>query len=87
MLASTHFRSLMALGALIPLLSAAVGAEPLTSIPNPRTRDGTWVTDTPGILRTDTIASLNSTIDEFERLQSGWGNRRSRTDTLTGSSK
>jgi uncharacterized protein len=59
--------SLVALGALIPLLSAAVGAEPLTSIPNPRTRDGTWVTDMPGTLRADTIAQLNSTIGEFER--------------------
>jgi uncharacterized protein len=44
-----------------------VGAEPLTSIPNPRTRDGTWVTDMPGMLRADTIARLNSTIGEFER--------------------
>src|SRR5688500_12045905 len=58
--------SLIAL-ALIPLLIAAVGAEPLTSIPNPRTRDGTWVTDMPGMLRADTIARLNSTIGDFER--------------------
>jgi uncharacterized protein len=64
---SVRCRSLMALGALIPLLTAAVGAEPLTSIPNPRTRDGTWVTDMPGTLRADTIARLNSTIGEFER--------------------
>lgn len=60
-------RSLIALGALILLLSAAAGAEPLTSIPNPRTRDGTWVTDMSGTLRADTIARLNSTIGEFER--------------------
>jgi uncharacterized protein len=60
-------RSLIALGALVPLLIAAVGAEPLTSIPNPRTRDGTWVTDMPGLLRADTIARLNSTIGGFER--------------------
>jgi len=59
--------SLVALGALIALLSAAVGAEPLASITNPRTRDGTWVTDMPGTLRPDTIARLNSTIGEFER--------------------
>jgi len=39
-----------ALGPLIPLLIAAVGAEPLTSILNPRDRDGTWVTDMPGML-------------------------------------
>ena len=57
----------MALGMLIPLLSAGVGAEPLISIPNPRTRDGTWVTDMSGTLREDTIARLNSTIGEFER--------------------
>jgi uncharacterized protein len=57
----------MALGALVTLLSATAGAEPLTSIPNPRTRDGTWVTDMPGLLRPDTIATLNTTIGEFER--------------------
>ena len=66
-LLSVRCRRLMALGALLSLLSAAVGAEPLTSIPNPRTRDGTWVTDMPGALRADTIARLNSTIGEFER--------------------
>ena len=49
-------------------MSAAVGAEPLASIPNPRTRDGTWVTDMAGALRADTIARLNSTIGEFERI-------------------
>jgi uncharacterized protein len=58
---------LIALAALTPLFVAAVGAEPLTSIPNPRTRGGTWVTDMPGMLRADTIARLNSTIGEFER--------------------
>jgi uncharacterized protein len=62
-----RFPRLIALGALICLLSAAVGAEPITSIPNPRTRDGTWVTDVPGALRADTIARLNSTIGAFER--------------------
>jgi uncharacterized protein len=60
-------RSLIALGALIALSIAALGAEPLTSIPNPRTRNGTWVTDMPGMLRPDTIARLNSTIGAFER--------------------
>jgi uncharacterized protein len=60
-------RSLIALGGLIPLCIAAVGAEPLTSIPDPRSRDGTWVTDMPGMLRAETIARLNSTIGEFER--------------------
>jgi len=60
-----------AISALIVLLIAAVVAEPLTSIPNPRTRDGTWVTDMPGMLRVDTIARLNSTIGEFERTNGG----------------
>ena len=64
---SARFRHLITLGALILLSSAAVGAEPLTSIPNPRTSNGTWVTDMPGILRAETIARLNSTIGEFER--------------------
>jgi uncharacterized protein len=66
---AVRWRRLMALGALITLLSAAAGAEPLTSIPNPRTRDGTWVTDMTGTLRADTIARLNSTIGEFERTK------------------
>jgi uncharacterized protein len=48
-------------------LISAAGAEPLTSIPNPRTGNGTWVTDMSGTLRADTIERLNSTIGEFER--------------------
>ena len=63
--------SRFALAALIPLLIVTAGAEPLTSIPNPRGRDGTWVTDMPGMLRADTIAQLNSTISEFERTTGG----------------
>jgi uncharacterized protein len=57
--------------ALIPLLIVTLGAEPLTSIPNPRLRDGSSVTDMPGILRADTIAQLNSTIGDFERTTGG----------------
>ncbi len=49
------------------VLSIALRAEPLTSIPNPRTRDGSWVTDMAGTLRPETIARLNSTIGELER--------------------
>ena len=64
---SVRSRSLIALAAFIPLSIAAVGAEPLAGIPNPRTRDGTWVTDMPGMLRADTIARLNSIIGAFER--------------------
>lgn len=48
-------------------LIICAGAEPLTSIPNPRTRDGTWVTDLPGALRADTVARLNITIGDVER--------------------
>ena len=59
-------RGLIALAALIPLV-AAVGAEPLDRIPNPRARDGTWVTDMPGKLSPETVARLNATIGEFER--------------------
>ncbi len=58
---------LIALGVILTLLIGSVGAEPLDSIPNPRTRDGTWVTDMPGALGPETIARLNSTIGEFER--------------------
>lgn len=64
---SVRSRNLIALAALIPLTIAAVGGEPLTDIPNPRTSDGTWVTDMPGALRADTVAQLNATIGEFER--------------------
>jgi uncharacterized protein len=62
-----HSRSLVAIGVLILLSIATAGAEPLTSIPNPRVRDGTWVTDTSGTLRADTIARLNAAIGDFER--------------------
>ena len=60
-------RTVIALAALVPLLIVTTAAEPLTKIPNPRGRDGTWVTDMPGMLRADTIAKLNSTISDFER--------------------
>jgi uncharacterized protein len=52
---------------MVPLLVAAIGAEPLESIPNPRTRDGTWVTDMPGALRAETVARLNAIIGDLER--------------------
>jgi uncharacterized protein len=56
--------------ALILLFTGTVAAEPLTSIPNPRT-GGSWVTDMPGALRADTIAQLNSAISDFERTTGG----------------
>jgi uncharacterized protein len=49
---------------------ASVGAEPLASIPNPRVRDGTWVTDMPGALRADTVARLNTVINGLEQATS-----------------
>jgi uncharacterized protein len=68
-------RRLIALAALIPLLVAllvhGVGAEPLDRIPNPRVRDGTWVTDMPGTLKPDTVARLNATISDYERTNGG----------------
>lgn len=60
-------RSCALVAIIVSLLVAAIGAEPLTSIPNPRTRDGTWVTDVPGALRAETVARLNSTIGDLER--------------------
>jgi uncharacterized protein len=59
--------TLLAAGTLLTALVAGAGAESITSIPNPRTRDGTWVTDLPGALRADTVARLNTTIGEVER--------------------
>ena len=58
---------------------AAIGAEPLGSIPNPRTRDGTWVTDMAGGLRPETVARLNSTIGDLERTtgRNGGGGHQS----------
>jgi uncharacterized protein len=59
------------LSAALLLLAAVfvdgVGAEPLASIPNPRVRNGTWVTDMPGALRADTVARLNQTIADTEK--------------------
>lgn len=47
--------------------AATSAAEPLTSIPNPRVRNGTWVTDLAGALRPETVARLNDTIGVAER--------------------
>jgi uncharacterized protein len=54
--------------ALLAVLPTWLGAaEPLSSVPNPRVRDGTWVTDMPSALRADTVSRLNETIGAFER--------------------
>ena len=54
---------------LAALMAGNAGAEPLASIPNPRVKDGTWVTDLPGALRADTVARLNQTIGDLERTR------------------
>lgn len=67
---SERRRSRRVLALTVPALIAAVvaiGAEPLDNIPNPRMRDGTWVTDMPRALRPETVARLNSTIGDLER--------------------
>lgn len=48
-------------------LAGGAGAERVGDIPNPRARDGTWVTDVAGMLRPETIQGLNSLIDALER--------------------
>lgn len=63
---SAAFRSAAPLLVAIVLVSG-VGAEPLTSIPNPRARDGQWVTDMPGALRADTVTRLNAAIASTEK--------------------
>ena len=49
------------------LATNARGAEPLGSIPNPRVRNGTWVTDTSATLDPKTVALLNERAAAFER--------------------
>ncbi len=45
----------------------AVWAERVEEIPNPKTRDNTWVMDLPGMLRPDTVQQLNALIDQLEQ--------------------
>jgi len=58
---------LLALALAFTLATGCGGSARIDDIPNPRTRDGTWVTDVPGALRPDTIATLNRAISELER--------------------
>ena len=51
----------------IALFAPSLRAEPIGSIPNPRVKDGTWVTDMPGALRTDTVARLNQSISNAQQ--------------------
>ena len=52
---------------LIVLAVTVVSAEPLSSIPNPRVRDGSWVTDMQRALRPETVARLNQSIGEIQQ--------------------
>jgi uncharacterized protein len=49
------------------LALAAETPQTLTSIPNPRVINGTWVSDAAGALRPDTVAQLNTAISAFEQ--------------------
>jgi len=49
------------------LATNARGAEPLGSIPNPRVKNGTWVTDTSATLDPKIVALLNERAAAFER--------------------
>lgn len=53
------------------LAASARGAEPLNSIPNPRVKNGTWVTDTSATLDPNTVAMLNERAAAFERDTTG----------------
>src|ERR1051325_5504839 len=54
---------------LAALFVSGVGAEPLATIPNPRVKNGTWVTDMAGALKPETIAQLNRMIGEVEKTR------------------
>jgi uncharacterized protein len=53
--------------ALIFAAPAPGWAERLGEIPNPRTRDGSWVVDVPGRLQAGTVARLNEVCADLER--------------------
>ncbi|HKH69864.1 MAG TPA: TPM domain-containing protein, partial [Vicinamibacterales bacterium] len=53
------------------LFAATAHAESLAGIPNPRVRNGTWVTDTSGTLDPPVITLLNERASAFERDMGG----------------
>ena len=57
----------LAVTLIVALAGGPAGAEPLDRVPNPRVRDGTWVTDMAGGLRADTVAKLNALIGGLQR--------------------
>ncbi len=58
-------RASLALALVVALAGIVAGAEPIERIPNPRARDGTWVTDMAGGLRADTVAKLNAMLGDL----------------------
>jgi uncharacterized protein len=60
-------RAWLVLALVTALVSAAAHAQPIDRVPNPRARDGTWVTDVGGALRADTVTKLNAMIGDLER--------------------
>jgi uncharacterized protein len=48
-------------------MTTSIQAERLEEVPNPKTRDNTWVTDLPGILQPETVSQLNALIGQLER--------------------
>ena len=61
--AAMVLRSISVSTLLAVLAATWLSAEPLNSIPNPRVRDSTWVTDMAGELSAETVAQLNQKID------------------------
>jgi uncharacterized protein len=49
------------------LIAVQAAAEPLWAIPNPRVRDGKWVSDETRGLRVETVSRINSAINDLER--------------------
>jgi uncharacterized protein len=53
--------------ALAAVCASVALAAPPAGVPNPRERDGTWVTDEPGALRPETLTRLNELLSALER--------------------
>jgi uncharacterized protein len=51
--------------ACLVLLAAPAAAVPIEEVPNPRARDGTWVTDLAGVLRPDSVRQMNALLERL----------------------